>query len=316
MANFTTTNTSLNDTLAVNKPSTPPVGITIFHAGLNIFLSITATLGNTVILIALQKVLSIHPPTKLLFRCLVVTDLLVGLILHPVHIIGLILDYLIMKTGHGVDDITFVLSFMLCGMSILISTAISVDRLLALFLKMRYKQVVTLRRVRIAIFSFVLVVFSLVLVYFFTGKLYALFITLVLIIFAVVISTFSYIKIYFRLRHLPRLQSNVHQGQVNGEGIPLNMARFKRRVASIAWVQLALIACYAPFGVCLVMIKLNDRPGIRAEMIWTFSGTLVFLNSSLNPCLYCWKLREMRQAVKAILTKHLCCTESIDLVDR
>ena len=49
-------------------------------SALNIFLSITATLGNALILIALHKVSSIYPPRKLFFRCLAVTDLEVGLI--------------------------------------------------------------------------------------------------------------------------------------------------------------------------------------------------------------------------------------------
>ena len=55
-------------------------------AGLNIFLAITASLGNALILIALHKVTSIYPPTKLLFRCLAVTDLLVGLISQPLYV--------------------------------------------------------------------------------------------------------------------------------------------------------------------------------------------------------------------------------------
>ena len=52
----------------------------ILLSSLNIFLSITATLGNVLILVALRNVSSVHPPTKLLLRCLAVTDLCVGLI--------------------------------------------------------------------------------------------------------------------------------------------------------------------------------------------------------------------------------------------
>ena len=55
-------------------------GIAIFLSSLNILLSITATLGNAQILVALRNV---HPPTKLLLRCLAVTDLCVGLIHNP-----------------------------------------------------------------------------------------------------------------------------------------------------------------------------------------------------------------------------------------
>ena len=52
-------------------------------AAANILFSITASLGNILILIALRKVISIHPPTKLLFQCLAITDLGVGLISQP-----------------------------------------------------------------------------------------------------------------------------------------------------------------------------------------------------------------------------------------
>ena len=65
-------------------------GLYVFLAALSIILSITASLANAVILIALHKVTSIHPPTKLLFRCLAVTDLCVGLISQPLFAITLL----------------------------------------------------------------------------------------------------------------------------------------------------------------------------------------------------------------------------------
>ena len=55
----------------------------VFIFSFNIFLAFTATLGNTLILIALHKVSSIHPPTKCLLRCLAMTDFCVGIIVQP-----------------------------------------------------------------------------------------------------------------------------------------------------------------------------------------------------------------------------------------
>ena len=55
-------------------------------SALNIFLSITACLGNTLILVSLHKVSSIYPPMKSLFRCLAVTDLSVGLVVQPIYV--------------------------------------------------------------------------------------------------------------------------------------------------------------------------------------------------------------------------------------
>ena len=57
-----------------------------FISVLNIFLSITAFLGNSLILAALRKESSLHPPSKLLLRSLATTDLCVGLISEPLHV--------------------------------------------------------------------------------------------------------------------------------------------------------------------------------------------------------------------------------------
>ena len=57
---------------------------------LNIVLSITAFLENTLILVALRKESLLHPTLKLLFRCLATTDLFAGLIWEPLYVIYLI----------------------------------------------------------------------------------------------------------------------------------------------------------------------------------------------------------------------------------
>ena len=39
---------------------------------------------------------------------------------------------------------------------------------------------------------------------------------------------------------------------------------------------------------------------------WSFATTLVFSNSSINPFLYCWRLRELRAAVVKTARQMLC----------
>ena len=56
-----------------------------FISVLNSFLSVTAILGNALILIALRKESSLHP--KLLLLCLATTDLCVGAISDPLAVI-------------------------------------------------------------------------------------------------------------------------------------------------------------------------------------------------------------------------------------
>ena len=119
----------------------------ISFSAVNILLSITATLGNSLILVALHKESSLHPPSKLLYRCLATTDLLVGLVNQPLYAA----DWMSVVYEHWsfcryARDATVISSYVLCGVSLMTTTAISVDRLLAMLLGLRYKEIVTLRR--------------------------------------------------------------------------------------------------------------------------------------------------------------------------
>ena len=58
----------------------------IFLSALNIFFSVTAFLGSTLILVALHKETLLHPPSKLLYRNLATTDLCVGIITEPLFV--------------------------------------------------------------------------------------------------------------------------------------------------------------------------------------------------------------------------------------
>ena len=122
----------------------------ILLAVVNVIFSLTAILGNFLILVALRKESSLHPPSKLLYRCLATTDLLVGLVSQPLYVI-----YWISIVNENWNlcrysrNATYVTIYAFCGVSLGTITAISIDRLLALLLGLRYKQTVTLKRTNI-----------------------------------------------------------------------------------------------------------------------------------------------------------------------
>ena len=119
----------------------------ISFSAVNIFFSITAILGNSLILIALHKESSLHPPSKLLYRCLATTDLLVGLVNQPLYAAyWMSVLYEHWSFCRYARDATVISSYVLCVVSLMTMTAISVDRLLAMLLGLRYKEIVTLRR--------------------------------------------------------------------------------------------------------------------------------------------------------------------------
>ena len=122
----------------------------IYLAVVNVILSLTAILGNFLILVTLRKQFSLHPPSKLLYRCLATTDLLVGLVSQPLYAIY----WISIANEHWnlcryTRDAAYMTGNELCGVSLGTMTAITIDRPIALFLGLRYKQTITLKRTNI-----------------------------------------------------------------------------------------------------------------------------------------------------------------------
>ena len=104
-----------------------------FLSVLNSFLSVTTFLGNSLILIALHKETSLHPPSKFLLRSLATSDLCVGVFAEPLAVscwMSVVNKHWTIGPYLGAG--TAIISVILCGVSVATLTAISVDRLLAL----------------------------------------------------------------------------------------------------------------------------------------------------------------------------------------
>nr|XP_058959510.1 melanocyte-stimulating hormone receptor-like [Pocillopora verrucosa] len=263
--------------------------LSICFLAVDILLSITAFAGNSLILVALHKESSLHPPSKLLYCCLATTDLLVGLVSPPLSV----LYWMSMVQEHWnlcryVWDAAYITGYVLFLVSLMTMTAISLDRLLALLLGLRYKQIVTLKRTYIIVTTFWGIIFM-------YSSLVAP--------FCLVISFASYTKIFYTLRYHQAQQSDQQQpSQTNA----LNMARFRKAVYSALWVQLALVVCYAPICTVNIVIAHTKKYSFLLVVIWKVAFILLCFNSTLNPFLYCWKISEVREAVKQTIKEALC----------
>ena len=271
----------------------------------NIFLSITAFLGNTLILVALHKESSLHPPSKLLLRSLATTDLCVGLILQPLLVMYWVS---LIKEQRNICRYAFVAVYIIGNIlgvvSLMTLTAISVDRLLALSLGLRYKHAVTLKRayLTVTLLWFVPMVGTAMR---FLDDVITLWYSYITILLCTVTAGFSYAKIFLTLRRYQiQVQTHVNHEQPS-QTSSLNIARYRKTVSSVLWVQLTLVFCYLPHGIVGALMTQGQSSSLFLAAV--FSTTLVFLNSSLNPILYCWKIREVRQAVKDTI-RYLCCT--------
>ena len=259
---------------------------------INVFLSITAFLGNTLILVALHKESSLHAPSKVFLRTLAITDLCVC-IAEPLSVTTWMSavqeQWIVCRFAYAA---AFTAAFIFCSVSLLTLTAISVDRLLALSLGLRYRQVVTLKRAYVTVTVFwVLPIVYTFMSYF--NHLIALWFATIGLPLCLIISFFSYAKIFFILcQNQVQVQNHVHQGQPS-QTVPLNIPRYRKTVSSALLVQLALVVCYRPHCIALAFVA---QKGITSSLFLTsqLTVTFVYLNSSLNPILYCWKIREVK----------------------
>ena len=169
------------------------------------------------------------PPSKLLYRCLATTYLLVGLVGQP------LVTTLWMSVVHEqwilyrfAWEAAFISAYGLSLMSLLTMAAMSVDRLLALLLGLRYKQIVTLKRTYIIVTTFWAFIIVASLCAIFNHRIIFLYSCLV-ISFCLVISLASYTKIFCTLRYH---QAQVRDQQQLSQTNALNMARFRKAVYS------------------------------------------------------------------------------------
>ena len=183
-------------------------------------------------------------------------------------------------------------------------TAISVNRLLVVLLGLRYKDIVTLR----CTYIILAIVWVVCLVAGLFSQLYhriTLWCSLISISFFLVISVAPYTKIFRALSHY-RAQIQDHAQQQPSQPNALNMARYRKAVYNALWVQLALVVCYVPLFTVKIVIFFSSKRFSNLFLIYGMPIVLMFFNSTLNPFLYCWKISEVRRAVKQTIRQAIC----------
>ena len=93
------------------------------------------------------------------------------------------------------------------------------------------------------------------------------------------------------------MELTVQQVAQNGE--MANVERLRKFAKAAIYVCLVFMLCYLPRMCILWTMAITSEP--VNKVIQVYSLTLVFLNSSLNPLIYCWKMRHIRHTVMNIL---------------
>ena len=272
----------------------------------NAFLLFTALLLNIITIQALRKISSFPKPLKTLLLSLAVSDLGVGLLVHPLYIV-----LLVMNIEQNTNNRIFIMVYkaklisghLLCVASFLGIIALTVDRFLAIHLHLRYQELVTHRRVVTVVIS-VWVWSSCFSLFVLTRVLENVLAIINATIGAVCLTTtgFIYCKIYSIVRHHT---NQIHALQLqpvgqNQNGELANAARLKKTALATFYVYVVFVVCFLPFMCVNAAYQIYGESELALHLLY-YSRTLMYLNSSLNPLVYCWKMRNIRQAVISVL---------------
>ena len=252
----------------------------------NVLLTFMSSIGNALVLAAILRTPSLRSPSTLFLCSLAVSDLLVGLVVQPFYIANLL------QGGSLLPNIRVTLFILVGGASVFTMTAISVDRFLALYYHMRYASMVTEKRATCILGTiwFISILLSALNLWY---KILAL-ITVFLAI-CILICTFSYIRIYLIVRqHQLQIHAQQQAAQSFDTEQGTNMARWRKSAINTFIYYICMIICYIPMFTAMSVVAVTSSSLTRE---WTLVNTLVFLNSSINPMLYCWRVRELRAAV-------------------
>ena len=275
--------------------------MTVLNVAINSFTSYAAIMLNIVAIIALRKTPSPRKPLKILLLSISVSDLCVGLLVQPLNVALHVID----KRNPIVAPLArvhIISGTFFCTATLLGICAVSVDRFLAIHLYLRYQEIVTHRRVEAVVIS--IWVLSAVLSLSRINSEKADRIILAIIVFitlgCLVAIAIIYVKLYVVLKHhIMQVQAlNINLDSQTTVAIE-DTARQKKCTVAIFYLYLTLLICYLP-NTCIALMVVVDAYVPASEVI-LFSDALVYLNSCLDPLIYCWKMRQVRLAAMNIL---------------
>ena len=261
----------------------------------NAFTAFTAIVFNSLTIQAIRKTPSLPKPLKTLLLSLAVSDVAVGLIAQPFFIVSLNIFF---KTF---PKMLWVIQLALANASFLGIVALSLDRFLAVHLHLRYQELVTHKRILGQAISAWVFSALLPLFYVWIDEIKKLInITIIIWSLCFIFITVISVRLYFAVRHHANQIQALQVQEAAQNGDLANASRLRKSAVSIFYVYFVFLACYLPFY-CTFLAGEIFKVFLFSKNLFYFSQTLMFINSTLNPVIYCWRMRDIRRSIKDIL---------------
>ncbi|XP_020630266.1 histamine H2 receptor-like [Orbicella faveolata] len=269
----------------------------IVNCILNALFMLSTVLGNSLVLAAILRTPSLRSSSITFLCSLAVSDLFVGLVVQPVYI-----AYQLTESA-TVFQILSIVAGSGCGFSLLLMTTITVDRFLALHYHMQYPNLMTSHRALYTSVTLWIVSLLLSLCSFWKMEAYH-FAAAVSIAICLLLSSAYYVRIY-RIAKKHQLQIHVQQIAVENHAGNINQTvlRSTKSAKNTFIYYIAMVLCYTPLFTSMSALAISPD---RWTIAWTLADTAAFMNSSINPFLYCWRLREIRTAAVKTIRQMLC----------
>ncbi|XP_031565945.1 adenosine receptor A3-like [Actinia tenebrosa] len=283
--------------------------------------SISAVSLNTLVFFTIWKTSTLHKPSYILLANLALTDLLVGAIVQPMTVM---INIAALKNWNKLfcllSATSRVVGYWLGSVSLFTLTLISVDRLLAINLKNRYRTTVSLERViRTLVFWWLKALVVTVLNIFMNSNGESsnlLFIVPAVIICSLLaVITVCYALSFHTLRKLSKPVVKVTTGErvaaknadpklpTIPENYTFDVCKYRRSLKTMLLVFISILIFYLPY-LCVVIAMafrftekwMEDDAGLFHVKLLVLSELLVILISTTNPVIYLWRVKDFRKA--------------------
>lgn len=287
--------------------STATLTANIIACVLNLFFALCSSVGNFLIVFAIWKATSLHTPEYILLGWFAFCDLLLGLFAGPAFVVFKAAE--ITKSFTIYCGARFAYEFSsqtALNASFAMLTFMTIDRYLSLHLHLRYKEVVTKKRITIAVLTAFILSIAKTIARFWVKSETFLFITKSFNFAYLFIIVAVYLKILLLVRR--------HQIQINQQRLStfsdssqrnlFDFARFKKYAYTVSFIIALIAVCYVPTTIVSFCKEYVCTKRLEhAKIMYTFMVTFVLFTTSLHPIVFIWRTREVMEAIRRMSYK-------------
>ena len=266
-------------------------------------------LSNALVISAVATRGQLRNESTILLACLAGADLLTGLLGQPIRIATEVQR--ILKKGTFCSALERVSTLSLIWHILATLThlvLITTDRYIAIKKPLRYREIVTTRRVTVAVISgwaftiFVTIQESILAAVNSDTNIYSIYLTISTITVTgfASISIIAIVGIYLYIFSETRRQQRIEIEHLSVEEIT-TIRKNNKAIKVLGIILITLIVTYLPTIISVIMYFSVNLEGRVLNCMASWMATFIMLGSLCNPIIYCWRMEKFRHAFLEIL---------------